>query len=183
MLHRFKKNAKKIVLLAQISQFCRNNDRFGLKKRSKSGLYYRDFVDAALVSATFEGSVEIYIDDAECGFFVNEPGGHDKDVGIVVFACKSGDVLGPREGGADALVLVEGDVDAVACAAHCDAAVEFSAFDGDGAGVGKVGIVARLFGICAEVMGSDSTFVKMFDYFFLEFVTGVVTAKGDCHGN
>ena len=142
-----------------------------------------DFVDSSLVATSLEGSVEINIDNAKCGFGIDEASWHNKHIGIVMLTCKAGDVLCPREGGTNALMLVEGDVDAVSCAAHSDAAVIFSVFYGCGAGVGEIGIVARLFGICAEVVSVDSAFVKMFDNFFLEFVTGVVTAKGDGHGS
>ena len=104
------------------------------------------------MASTFEvGGEELGHDTV--GFLAgDEAAGHDEHVGVVVLACQMGNLGYPAKGGPDALMLVQGDADAFAAAADGDAGVAFARLDGQGQGVGKVGIVAAFGGVGAEVL-------------------------------
>ena len=90
----------------------------------------RYLLDTACVATTFEGSIEVLVEDA-FGYGVGDKAaGHDEDVSIVVLTGKLGNLGTPAEGSTDALMLVEGHVDAVSATADGDAALVLTSLDG-----------------------------------------------------
>ena len=82
----------------------------------------------------------------------NETTGHHQYVSIVVLAAQFGDVGAPAEGGADALVFVQGHGDAVAATADGDTGVALACLNGFSQGVSEVGVVATLWGVGAKIL-------------------------------
>ena len=82
----------------------------------------------------------------------NETTGHYQYVSIVVLAAQFGDVGTPTEGGADALVFVQGHGDAVAATADGDTGVALACLNSFSQGVSEVGVVATLWGVGAEIL-------------------------------
>ena len=103
---------------------------------------YGDLVDPALMAASFERGVEVCVEDLKGEVVGDESGREDEDVGVVVLLCEGCELREPAESGADALMFVERHLDTVAGTAHCDTEVALSGLDGEGTGVGKIGVVA-----------------------------------------
>lgn len=143
---------------------------------------YGDFIDTTLVATAFEVGVEVCLHDLKGEVLRDEAGGKGEDVGIVVLTGQASQLGLPTQGGTDALVLVEGHGDTVAGAADGDAAAATATFHRFGAWVGIVGIVARGFGIGAEVLKLIAFGAEpQLDSFF-ELITGMVAAQADFCG-
>jgi len=82
----------------------------------------------------------------------DKAGGYANYVGVVVAAGQYGQLGVPADGGADALVLVGGYGNPIGAAANQNAKVKFAAFNGQGHGVGKVGVIAGGGGISSEIL-------------------------------
>ena len=121
--------------------------------------------------------VQEHLEHGDGVFGAGEAGGHDEDVGVVVLAGQTCYLHVPAEGGAYALVLVEGDGHALAGAAHGDAGIDLSGLDGAGEGMGEVGIVDGSGGVGAEILVFDAGGGEIAFDDALEFKSGVVAAQ------
>ena len=92
-------------------------------------LPHGDFLDTACVAAALEGGIQEDLDDFPRVFQADEPARYDDYVRVVVGARQLGDVRPPAEGGAYALVLVQGHADAIAGAADRDARIDLAALE------------------------------------------------------
>ena len=148
--------------------------------RGECGLFLGegDFVDAALVAASKEISVEERVNQFD-GFLRRDktPWQH-KHVGVVVLACKLGDWFVPTQGGPYVLVLVEGHCHALACAAHCYSRITPAALNGGCAWGGLVGEVAAGFAVGAKVFHGNALCCEIANDMFLDLKTCVVAANG-----
>ena len=110
-------------------------------------------------------------------FVADETSGHGQHIGIVVLARKGSQFGLPAEGATHALVLVQGHADALSAAADSDAGIAFACLYGLAHRVGKVGIVATLFGVGPEILVSQSFgFEPLLDV-LLQRESGVIRAK------
>lgn len=115
-------------------------------------LLYGYLFDAALVTSTLEGRGKEFLHNV-IGFVVGDKAaGHHEHIGIVVLAGQFGDVRVPAEGGADALVFVQGHGDAVAATADGDTGVALACLNSFSQGVSEVGVVATLWGVGAKIL-------------------------------
>ena len=142
-------------------------------------LFYWYFVDAALVASTLERSVEKYFYDFDCLIVADEASGQGNHVGIVMLAGKTGYLWNPAEGRAYALVLVERHVDALAAAADADTRIAFATFDGSGAQVGKVGVVATFLAVGAKVNVFDAVAFQVVDNCQFGGISRMVAAQSN----
>ena len=84
-------------------------------------MLYRNLVDAALVTTTFEVGGEIFVHNFTGHLLIDETTGHDKHIGIIVLTDEMGNLGNPAQTGTDALVLVERHTDAFAAATDSNA--------------------------------------------------------------
>ena len=137
--------------------------------------------EGAAVASALEGGVEEGVDD-DVGFPLGyETGREHEDVGVVVLLGQGGDLGLPAEGGAYALMLVEGHRDSVAGAAHGDAERAVALLYRNGAWMRVVGIIARLRGVSAEINCLVAARTHHIHEMLLEFVAGVVACECDFH--
>ena len=104
------------------------------------------------MAAALEGGIQEDLDDFPRVFQADEPARYDDYVRVVVGARQLGDVRPPAEGGAYALVLVQGHTDTIAGAANRDARIDLAALDGFRHGVGVVRIVATVRRVGPEIL-------------------------------
>ena len=104
----------------------------------------RNLVDSTLMASAFEVSCEELVHNLAGHVFVDEPAWHDEHVGIVVLTDEMGNLGNPAESCTDALVLVEGHVDALARAADGDAGEHFALLNALSQCMAEVRVVARL---------------------------------------
>ena len=76
-------------------------------------------------------------------------------------------------------MLVEGHLDSVACSAHCDTEVGRAILHSLGGGMGEIGVIARLLGVCAEIYSLIALSGHILFEFFLQCVSGVVGCESD----
>ena len=141
----------------------------------------RDFVNAALMASALVGGHQEGLDHGN-GFLVGDKAArHSQDVGIVVLTCETCHGQTPAQCRADALVLVQRDVDALTAAAHGDAGIALALFDGQGARMGKVWIVTAVLIIGAEVLAGDTLRLKPALDGFLDGIARMVAAQRHRH--
>lgn len=102
----------------------------------------RYFVDTPLMPSAVEAGVEECCYDLKGCFRLDETGGEDEDVGIVMLTGESGEFGVPTNCGAHFGVFVEGHCYSVAGSAESDSGGEVAPFHRFGAWVCEVGIVA-----------------------------------------
>ena len=88
-----------------------------------------DFVDALLVTATFEGSCEELVHNLASHVVVDETTGHDEHIGIVMLTDEVGNLRNPAQSGTHLLVLVQRHADTLARAADGNARIDLAALD------------------------------------------------------
>ena len=138
-----------------------------------------DLVDTALVTATLVGGRQEGLDHGD-GFLIgDEAARHGQDVGIVVLTGQACDRETPAQGRTDTLMLVEGDVDALATATHGDAGIALALLDCQRAGMGKVRVVTTVLVVGAEVLAGDTLPLEPALDGFLDGIASVVAAQGD----
>ena len=132
--------------------------------------------DTTLVATAFEWCCQEGIDDLHGEIRVDETGGEHQYIGVVVGTGKAGEFNGPADGGAYALMLVEGHGDTVAAATHGYTHVAVAALNGLCAWVGEIRIIAALLGVGSEVgVWTVAESQVILDHTF-EFITGMVAA-------
>ena len=144
---------------------------------NSSGLFHWNLVDATLVTASFIRSRQEGLNHGDGLLVGNKAAWHSKDVGVVVLTGQTGYRKAPTQSRTDALVLVEGDVDALTATTHGDAGIALALLDSQSARMGKVGIVTTVLVVGTEVLaGNALPFKPAFDG-FLDGITGMVAAQ------
>lgn len=138
-----------------------------------------DLVDAALMAPAFVGGRQEGLDHGDGLLVGDEAARHGQDVGIVVLTGQAGDRQAPAQGRTDALMLVEGDVDALATATHGDAGIALTLLHCQCAGMGEVRVVTTVLVVGAEVLAGDTLPLEPALDGFLDGIAGVIAAQGD----
>ena len=153
-----------------------------MKSEKVGGDLAFDFVDAALVAATFEISIEPDADNLERHCFGNRAGADGDAVGIVVLFSHLRGPFVPAEAAAHAFDLVGNDGFAVAAAAEHDAVIGFAFCHRLSRRADEVGIVAGLGRVAAAIDDLVATVAQKLNDWRLEGETCVVGADGNCKG-
>ena len=143
----------------------------------KEFLFYGDFVDALLMAAAFERRRKECFDDFDSLVVADKAPRHREHVCVIVLTCKACYFGNPAKRGADALVLVECDGDALAATADGNARIAFAAFHRVGGKVGKVGVIATIFAKSAKIFIGNTFTFKVLNHCLLGLPTGMVAAK------
>ena len=135
-----------------------------------------DFLDALLVAAAAERSVEPGIDDSECRGDVHGPSAKREDVGIIVFAAElrsfwRGDVC--RTHPTD---LVGGDRHSNTGAAHQDAEIGLARRDFFANAAREVRVVHAFIGASSAIVHIDPPRSKVLLHSLFQFETSMVRA-------
>jgi hypothetical protein len=144
-------------------------------EKIRGGLAF-DLVDAALVAATFEISVEPDADDFERHCFGYWAGADGDAVGIVVLFSHLRGPFVPAEATAHAFDLVGDNGFAVAAAAEHDTVIGFAFCHRLSRRADEVGIVAGLGGVTPAIDDLVATVAQKLDDWRLERETCVVGA-------
>ena len=136
-----------------------------------------DFVNATLVATAFEIGAEENVDNGN-GFVITQESSRERQhIGIVVATREACNLRSPAECRANALVLVERHVDAFAATADSYSWITLAAFNGFGAEVSEVGIIAAVFAESSEIGVFDSVGFKVVNHSHFGGITGVVAAQ------
>jgi len=141
-----------------------------------------DFVDAALVAATFEISIEPDADNLERHCFGNWSGADGDAVGIVVLFSHLRGPFVPAEATAHAFDLIGNDGFAVAASAEHDAVIGFAICHRLCRRADEVGIIAGLGRFAATIDDLVATVAQKLNDWRLEGKPCVVGADGNCKG-
>lgn len=114
------------------------------------------------MATTCEFGGEELVEALAANLFADEAAREDDDVGIVVLADEVGNLGTPDEAGANLLMLVERHRDAFAAAAHGDAGIAFTGFDGVGQSMAEGSIVAAFLGVGAVIVILDTLLIEVF---------------------
>ena len=131
------------------------------------------------MAAALKGGREERLNDLQRQLHGDEAGRQHQHVGIVVAAGQRGQLGRPAQRRTDALMLVEGHVDAVARAAHGDARIAAAALHCLSARMREIRIVARLLRKSSEILEGEPIAGQPFLYFSFELKTCMVAADGD----
>ena len=101
-----------------------------------------DFSHTTLMASAFECGGEVGVDYLLRFVDGYEACGEHEEVGVVVLTGKGSEFGQPAEGRTNALMFIESDLHALAGAAHAHSECTFTAFNGVGCGMAKVGVVA-----------------------------------------
>src|SRR5688572_10320419 len=111
-----------------------------------------NFFYSSLVPAAFKRSVYKKLYHFFCISLTNKAGGDTEYIGIVMFSCQLGKLFAPANGRTDALVFVRSDRHAIGAAAKKYSKRGFTFFNGISNRVSEVGVIYRIFGMCAIIM-------------------------------
>lgn len=139
----------------------------------------RDFVDAALVAAALEVGGQEDIHQLKGHHGGRDGGAQGHHIGVVVLPGQARAHVVVEQGAADALHFVGGDGDADARGAADDAGFTFPGSHCPGRGGPKVGIVAAVLGVGAEILADQPLPFQMGFDRFLELQCAVVTCQCD----
>ena len=103
--------------------------------------------------------------------------GHCDDVGVVVLTRQTGYRKAPTQSRTNALMLVEGDVDALTTATHGDAWIALALLNSGSTRVGKIRIVTTLFIVSPEVLIGNTLFIKPLLDDLLGLITSMIAAQ------
>ena len=144
----------------------------------RSAVLQGDLAHALRVPAAFEGRGQEGAHELLRFVDRDEAGGQTQDVRVVVLSRERGDIVAPGDGGADALVFVRRDGDAVGAAADQDALPAGARLHRLGDGMHEVGIVDRIERMRAFVVyGIAFVLQRALDQLFV-FESGVVATDG-----
>ena len=138
-----------------------------------------DFVDTALMAATLIGGRQEGLDHGDGLFVGDKAPRHGKDVGIVVLAGKTGNCQAPAQCRANALMLVQRDIDAFTAATDGDTGIALALLNCQSTRMGKIGIVTTVLIIGTEVLAGDTLPLKPTLDSLLDGLAGMVATQGD----
>ena len=89
----------------------------------------RDFLDAAFMTATLEGSSKEFVEDSLGGLVVDETSWKYQYIGIIVLTNEMSNLLAPCQTGTYTLMLVQCHGDSLATAANADSWINLTALN------------------------------------------------------
>ena len=141
----------------------------------------RDFVNATLMTPTFEIGLEERTHDIQCFRCGDESGREREYVRVVMLTCELSQLGVPAECGTDALVLVGSHRDTVTGGADDDTELELALLDSVSEGVSVIRIVATLGAVASEILHCGSVVLQEQLHLLLERKPCVVRRQRNTH--
>ena len=144
-----------------------------------NGLAAGDLSNTVGMASTFKCGADEAVHHFFCILLVYEACGNAENVGVIVLSDKFSNLLAPADGGADLLVFIGGDGNAVSRAAEKYAKGKFAAFNSECNRVSKIGVIHRVGRVGSKVFKGKPFPFKKGDQRFFHFKSGMVTANRD----
>ena len=141
---------------------------------------YWYLVDTLLMATTFKLGGEVLVHNLASHLLIDEATRHHQHVSIVVLTNQVSNLRNPAQSGADALMLVQRHVDALAAATDGNAGEHLASLDAASQCVTEVRVVARVLGISSVVLILEALLLEILLYELFKSIASVIAGYAYC---